>query len=106
MGGYVGFDNTFANGVAGQGSGLQTLNGAGVYATNPAANYTSMYAQSTGAANVAASIQYSNVWIADYAKVDNSSAFTMLLPFMGNLMLQAMHWEGYNRLLKVIARDM
>lgn len=53
---------------------VQTLNGAGVYANNPAAGYTSIYAQSTGAATVAANIAYSNVWMANYNYVDNASA--------------------------------
>jgi hypothetical protein len=74
VGGYLGYDNTFAIGVAGVGSGLQSISGAGIFATNPSAGYTSIYAQSTGAADVAASMQYSTIWIADYAKVDNSSS--------------------------------
>lgn len=56
------------------GSPAQTLFGAGVYANNPTAGYTSMFAQSTGAATVAANISYSNVWMASYNYVDNSSA--------------------------------
>lgn len=53
---------------------VQTLNGAGVYANNPAAGYTSVYAQSTGAATVAANIAYSDVWMASYNYVQNGSA--------------------------------
>jgi len=56
------------------GSPLQSLLGAGVYANNPSAGYTSVFSQSTGAATVAASISYSNVWIGSYNYVDNSSA--------------------------------
>jgi hypothetical protein len=73
VGGYLGYDNPYSFGVANDGSGFQTISGAGVWAANPKANYSSFYAQSTGSANVAASITYSNVWIAEYAKVDNSS---------------------------------
>lgn len=51
----------------------QTVLGAGVYANNPAAGYTSVFAQSTGAATVAANINYSNVWMANYNYVDNAS---------------------------------
>jgi hypothetical protein len=73
VGGYVGFDGLFSVGIVGQGSGIQTINGAGIWATNPNAGYTAIFAQSTGNATVAASYQYSNVWIAEYAKVDNGS---------------------------------
>jgi hypothetical protein len=57
------------------GNPVQTLNGAGVYANNPNAGYTSIFAQSTGAATVAANVNYSNVWMANYNYVDNSSTF-------------------------------
>lgn len=67
VGGYLGFENNISF------SG-QTLLGAGVYANNPASGYTSIYAQSTGLANVAASVNYSGVWIAGYNLVDNASA--------------------------------
>ncbi|MFZ1688526.1 MAG: hypothetical protein WAU70_13945 [Flavobacteriales bacterium] len=50
------------------------LNGAGVYASNPAAGYASTFAQSTGAATVAAAVSFSSVWIANYGLVDNASA--------------------------------
>lgn len=50
------------------------LNGAGVYASNPAAGYASTFAQSTGAATVAAAVAFSSVWIANYGLVDNASA--------------------------------
>ena len=53
------------------GSPAQTVSGAGVYANNPNAGYTSMFAQSTGAANVGALGSYSDVWIAGYDYVDN-----------------------------------
>ena len=52
---------------------VQTLSGAGVYANNPSAGYTSIYAQSTGAASVAANIAYSDVWMATYNYVQNAS---------------------------------
>lgn len=54
------------------GSPVQTIQGAGVYANNPNAGYTSMFAQSTGNANVGALGSYSDVWIAGYDYVDNS----------------------------------
>lgn len=69
VGGYLGRETNISFGVP-----PQTLLGAGVYASNPAAGYTSAFAQSTGAANVAASIDYSSVWIAHYSFVDNSTA--------------------------------
>ena len=50
------------------------LLGAGVYASNPAAGYASSFAQSSGAATVAAAIAFSSVWIANYNLVDNASA--------------------------------
>ncbi|MBX7242736.1 MAG: hypothetical protein K1X92_13420, partial [Bacteroidia bacterium] len=68
VGGYLGYETNFIVGTAG------TIQGAGVWAANPAAGYTSLYAQSSGAATVAASINFSNVWIASYSLVDNSSA--------------------------------
>ncbi len=55
------------------GNPVQTLSGAGVYANNPSAGYTSIYAQSTGAASVAANIAYSDVWMASYNYVQNGS---------------------------------
>lgn len=69
VGGVLGRETNVSFGVP-----VQTLNGAGVYANNPAAGYTSIYAQSTGAATVAANIAYSNVWMANYNYVDNASA--------------------------------
>lgn len=69
VGGVLGYESNFTFGVA-----PQTINGTGVYANNPAAGYTSMFAQSTGAATVAASINYSNVWMANYNYVDNASS--------------------------------
>ena len=56
------------------GTPAQTLFGAGVYASNPAAGYTSSFAQSSGAATVAATINYSSVWIPNYNFCDNSSS--------------------------------
>ncbi|MCB0790418.1 MAG: hypothetical protein H6595_10190 [Flavobacteriales bacterium] len=69
VGGYLGRETniTFGNPV-------QTVLGAGVYASNPAAGYTSVYAQSTGGATVAANINYSNVWMGQYTYVDNASS--------------------------------
>jgi hypothetical protein len=69
VGGILGYETNFTFGVV-----PQTINGAGVYASNPAAGYTSMFSQSTGAASVAANISYSNVWFANYNYVDNASA--------------------------------
>ena len=53
---------------------LQNVLGAGVYANNPSAGYTSIFSQSSGAATVAASINYSDVWISSYNYVQNGSA--------------------------------
>ncbi|MBL7885826.1 MAG: hypothetical protein JNJ52_03700 [Flavobacterium sp.] len=71
VGGILGYETNFSFGVA-----PQTISGTGVYANNPAAGYTSIFAQSTGAATVAANISYSNVWMANYNYVDNASATT------------------------------
>ena len=70
IGGYLGYETNFTFG-----SPAQNILGAGVWASNPAAGYTSLYAQSTGAATVAAAINYSNVWMASYNLVDNASTF-------------------------------
>ncbi len=69
VGGILGRETNFSIGTP-----PQAISGAGVYANNPAAGYTSIFAQSTGAATVAASINYSNVWMASYNYVDNASA--------------------------------
>ncbi len=69
VGGVLGREGNITFGVP-----AQTLQGAGVYANNPAAGYTSSYAQSTGAATVAANISYSDVWMATYNLVQNGSA--------------------------------
>jgi len=69
VGGTLGKEVNFSFGTP-----SQTLFGAGVYANNPSAGYTSVFSQSTGAATVAASISYSNVWIGSYNYVDNASA--------------------------------
>ncbi len=69
VGGFVGRETNITLGVP-----VQTILGAGLYATNPAAGYTSVYAQSTNAATVAASIAYSDVWIASYNYTQNGSA--------------------------------
>ena len=68
VGGYLGKETNFIVGTAG------TIQGAGVWAANPTAGYTSSYAQSSGGATVAANINFSSVWIASYNLVDNSSA--------------------------------
>lgn len=68
VGGVLGYESNFSFGTP-----VQSLLGTGVYANNPAAGYTSIFAQSTGAATVAANISYSNVWMANYNYVDNSS---------------------------------
>ncbi|MDB5281203.1 MAG: hypothetical protein JWO06_278, partial [Bacteroidota bacterium] len=69
VGGYLGYDVSFNIGTP-----PQAISGAGIYAANPTAGYTSMYAQSTGAATVAAAIQYSTVWIANYAYTNSNTA--------------------------------
>lgn len=69
VGGYLGRETNITFGTP-----LQTLQGAGVYANNPAAGYTSIFAQSSGAATVAASISFSDVWMASYNYVQNASA--------------------------------
>lgn len=71
VGGVLGYETNFSFGVT-----PQTINGTGVFANNPAAGYTSIFAQSTGAATVAANISYSNVWMANYGYVDNASGTT------------------------------
>ncbi|MBV6406178.1 MAG: hypothetical protein GFGODING_02963 [Flavobacteriales bacterium] len=69
VGGVLGREVNFSFGVP-----LQTINGAGVYANNPTAGYTSIYAQSTGAATVAANVNFSDVWMAQYNYTQNGSA--------------------------------
>ncbi len=69
VGGYLGRETNITFGTP-----VQTLAGAGVYAGNPASGYTSTYAQSTGAADVAANINFSTVWMANYNYVQNGSA--------------------------------
>ena len=69
VGGILGREVNFSFGVP-----LQTVQGSGVYANNPAAGYTSIFAQSTGAATVAAGINFSDVWIAQYNYVQNGTA--------------------------------
>jgi hypothetical protein len=68
VGGVLGREGNITLGVP-----VQTLSGSGVYANNPSAGYTSVYAQSTGAASVAANIAYSDVWMASYNYVQNGS---------------------------------
>ncbi|MBK7433441.1 MAG: hypothetical protein IPI66_05685 [Chitinophagaceae bacterium] len=68
IGGWLGYETNFVVGTAG------AVQGSGVYATNALAGYTSSYAASSGAATVAANINFSSVWLASYNLVDNSSA--------------------------------
>lgn len=68
VGGVLGYETNISFGAP-----AQTLSGAGIYASNPSSGYTSMFAQSTGSANVAASIAFSSVWIASYNLVQNAS---------------------------------
>lgn len=67
IGGWLGYESNFVVGSAG------TIQGSGLYATNALAGYTSSYAASSGAATVAANINFSSVWIASYNLVDNAS---------------------------------
>ncbi len=67
-GAYVGYETAFTFG-----NPVQSISGAGIWSANPLAGYTSMFSQSTGAASVAASINYSNVWMASYNYVENST---------------------------------
>jgi hypothetical protein len=69
VGAYLGYETNFTFGTP-----PQSINGSGVWASNPAAGYTSIFAQSSGAATVAASIAYSSVWMAGYNYVENASA--------------------------------
>jgi hypothetical protein len=69
VGGVLGREVNFSFGTP-----SQTLLGAGVYANNPSAGYTSSFSQSTGTANVAANISFSDVWIGSYNYVQNNSA--------------------------------
>ncbi len=68
VGGVLGRESNISFGVP-----TQTILGAGVYANNPNAGYTSVFSQSTGSATVAASVNYSDIWIASYNYVDNPS---------------------------------
>jgi hypothetical protein len=68
VGAFLGYETNFSFG-----NPVQNLLGAGVWASNPAAGYTSAFAQSSGAATVAANISYSSVWMATYNYVDNAS---------------------------------
>jgi hypothetical protein len=69
VGGYLGRETNISFGTP-----AQTLLGAGLYAANPSSGYTSAYAQSTGLADVAASINYSSVWMGSYNYVENTSS--------------------------------
>lgn len=69
VGGWLGRETNITFGVP-----MQTIQGAGLYANNPAAGYTSAFTQSTGAATVAANINFSDVWIAQYNYVQNATA--------------------------------
>jgi len=67
---YIAYETPFSFGTP-----IQTVSGAGIYSANPLSGYTSMYSQSTGAANVAADINFSSVWIANYSYVQNPGPF-------------------------------
>ncbi len=69
VGGWLGRETNITFGVP-----LQNVLGAGVYANNPTAGYTSIFSQSSGAATVAAAINYSDVWISSYNYVQNNTA--------------------------------
>lgn len=69
VGGWLGRETNITFGVP-----VQTVLGSGVYANNPSAGYASSYTQSTGAATVAANINFSDVWIAQYNYVQNGTA--------------------------------
>ncbi|MBK6627647.1 MAG: hypothetical protein IPJ87_10465 [Flavobacteriales bacterium] len=69
VGGWLGRETNIAFG-----NPIQNVQGAGLYANNPTAGYTSAYTQSTGAATVAANINFSDVWIAQYNYVQNNTA--------------------------------
>ena len=75
VGGYLGRETNITFGTP-----AQSLLGAGVYAANPAAGYTSSFSQSSGAATVAANISFSNVWIASYNYVENAATSTFNPP--------------------------
>jgi len=69
IGGYLGYETNVTFGTP-----SQTLNGAGVYATNTLAGYTSMFSKTSGASTMAASINYSDVWTASYNYTQNGSS--------------------------------
>ena len=75
VGGYLGYETNISFG-----NPIQNLSGAGVYASNPAAGYVPIFAQTSGAANIAASIFYSNVWLANYNYVENPVNATLNPP--------------------------
>lgn len=68
IGGWLGYETNFTAGTGGN------ILGAGVYTSNAAAGYVASYAASSGAATVAANMNFSNVWHANYNLVDNASA--------------------------------
>ena len=90
VGGYLGRETNITIGVP-----PQTLLGSGVYANNPTAGYTSLFAQSTGAATVAASINYSDVWIGSYNYVQNASATVSPSAIYGQLNITNSTLPGY-----------
>lgn len=69
IGGWLGYETNFSFGTP-----AQNLLGAGVYATNNAAGYTSSFFSSSGSATLPANINYSNVWMANYNQADNASS--------------------------------
>lgn len=68
IGGWLGYETNFTAGTAG------SLQGAGVYSTTSIAGYTPSFSSTSGSATVAADINFSNVWHANYNLVDNASA--------------------------------
>lgn len=60
VGAWVGYETNFTFGSFG------TLQGAGIWVSNPSAGYTSLFSQSTLAATVAANVNFSSVWMANY----------------------------------------
>ncbi|MBC7865783.1 MAG: hypothetical protein IAF38_22610 [Bacteroidia bacterium] len=67
--GYLGYTNNIALGAFG------TVPGASVFSADPTSNgYPSLVVMSTGTANYAATISYSDIWIGGYFGVDNAQA--------------------------------
>ncbi len=96
VGGYLGRETNITFGTP-----LQTLQGAGLYAANPAAGYTSSFAQSTGLADVAANINFSSVWMATYNYVENAASSTFNPPTIyGQLNNSSTTLTGYQAAIR------